>query len=472
VPGFPIPTVDLCAFGAEPPPPAVAPTLTDLSPDTSELGDPVTVTLTGTGFTPSSSVRDAARPEIGELPSVYVSDTQLTVTFTPVATGTGQWYVTNHGLASAQLPFTVTGPPPPVITSFTPATGVIGRPIEPLTITGTDFAPNARVLVDGTVRFSDVVSATSITLDFRPTLASHAFQVQNPDDALSSAVATFTSTAPPVPVLTSISPNPSTAYSFDENPTGLTITGENFEPGSMVLVDQSIDGQGIYVSPTQMTLSWNRPVGEFDIRVSNGPGATSNTIIEVVLPDVPVLTSLTPNTGTVGVAVTVEAQTDSVGTYSTIRADGVALPTTYSPVTGNLRTTYTPLTAGTKQITVSNGIGASGSEMISAALPFTVAAAAPPDTPTPTLTDAQPPNVPVAATVITLTGTGFVAGSKVKAIAPQGANTPYDLVTTFVSATSLTATIGPEQLVVGQGMQVWVQNPDGDATTGKVISVI
>lgn len=82
--------------------------------------------------------------------------------------------------------------------------------------------------------------------------------------------------------------------------------------------------------------------------------------------------------------------------------------------------------------------------------------AAPPG-PKPTLTSAAPPTLSAAAaaTVVTVTGTNFKNGSKIRVNgAPQ--------TTTYISATSLSFSYNP---TVAATVQLSVQNPDGQVST-------
>jgi hypothetical protein len=74
-------------------------------------------------------------------------------------------------------------------------------------------------------------------------------------------------------------------------------------------------------------------------------------------------------------------------------------------------------------------------------------------TPTPTISSISPAkvNAGAAATALTVTGTGFVSGSLVEVGGTAEA-------TTYVSATSLTATVPATQLTTGAEIPVEVTN--------------
>jgi hypothetical protein len=97
------------AGGPEPVWPDPAPVLVALVPDTSVVGQPVTVTVTcdpvaGAPFTSSSVIHADGAP----LPTVFVDASTLTVSGTPIVDGTAEVTVANGLFVSNALTFTVT----------------------------------------------------------------------------------------------------------------------------------------------------------------------------------------------------------------------------------------------------------------------------------------------------------------------------------------------------------------------------
>ena len=89
-----------------PPTPLPRPTLVSLAPTTSVVGQPVTVTVTGTNFVDGSVVRaDGAN-----LPTVFVSATSLTVSGTPLVDGVSVITVKNpdNQVTATSINYTVT----------------------------------------------------------------------------------------------------------------------------------------------------------------------------------------------------------------------------------------------------------------------------------------------------------------------------------------------------------------------------
>ncbi len=170
----------------------------------------------------------------------------------------------------------------------------------------------------------------------------------------------------------------------------------------------------------------------------------------------PKITSLSPSTATAGGAqFTLTVNGTGFVTTSVAKWAGSSLATTY--VSGTKVTAIVPATdiatAGTFKVTVTNLAPGGGT---SAASDFTV------DNPAPTLTKVSPSSATHggAAFTLTATGTGYVAGSKIQW---NGA----DLTTTFVSSTSVTATVSATDIKTAGTASVTVNNPTpGGGTSG------
>lgn len=165
------------------------PTITSLTPDNGTIGS--TVVVRGTNLTGATVVRFGGV----SAPSFVVnSATQLTATV-PAGAITGAVSVTTvAGTASSAGNFTVTVPPPPTVSSFSPAAGMPGTLV---TLTGTNFVTVRRVLFNGKDTESFVVvSGTSLraTVPFGATTGPVA--VIN-DGGLGQSASAFTVQTPP-----------------------------------------------------------------------------------------------------------------------------------------------------------------------------------------------------------------------------------------------------------------------------------
>ncbi|ALW86971.1 hypothetical protein AUC43_18935 [Hymenobacter sedentarius] len=235
--------------------PNPAPTITSLSPNSATAGDPgFTLTVNGTGFISGSTVsfNGVART------TTFVSATQVTAAIlaSDIATaGTYGVTVTNAapgGGTSAPATFTVNAPvvnnPAPTITSLSPSTVTAGTAAQTLTVNGTNFLASSVVNFSSTARTTTFVSATQLTIALsaadQATPGAYPVTVTNPaPGGGTSAAATFTVNAMPVPAPTlavtqgsTSYPNNGTAYNF-----GNQLVGTTSAPVAFTLTNTSAD---------------------------------------------------------------------------------------------------------------------------------------------------------------------------------------------------------------------------------------
>jgi hypothetical protein len=139
------------------------PTLGTLTPASTTVGGPnFPLTLTGTGFTPSSIVTFGS----ATVSSAFQSPTTLTASIPASAISTaGTPYVTvmnPGGKPSVVLTFTVNNPVP-VVASVSPSTVALGSPALSLTVMGNNFNSSSVVEVNGSARPTTLVSSTALT---------------------------------------------------------------------------------------------------------------------------------------------------------------------------------------------------------------------------------------------------------------------------------------------------------------------
>ncbi|MEK7832797.1 MAG: PKD domain-containing protein, partial [Acidobacteriota bacterium] len=142
------------------------PALTSISPNNALVGSgSFSLTVNGSGFVPSSSVRwgGAART------TTFVSNTQLAASIPASdlgSAGTVNVTVFNPapvGGTSNALTFTVSPPNPvPVIASLLPNTAIEGSAAFTLTVNGSGFVASSAVRWDGQPRATEFVSATQL----------------------------------------------------------------------------------------------------------------------------------------------------------------------------------------------------------------------------------------------------------------------------------------------------------------------
>ena len=143
------------------------PTLSTLAPSSALQGGPAfTLTVTGSGFVSTSSVRWNG----GNRTTTFVSATQLTASIPAsdlVTAGTAQVTVftpTPGGGTSGATAFTVTAVNPvPTLSTLAPSSAPQGGPAFTLTVTGSGFVPASVVQWNGGNRTTTFVSATQLT---------------------------------------------------------------------------------------------------------------------------------------------------------------------------------------------------------------------------------------------------------------------------------------------------------------------
>jgi hypothetical protein len=178
---------------------------------------------------------------------------------------------------------------------------------------------------------------------------------------------------------------------------------------------------------------------------STGGGTSTGTSFAVNAPS-PQISSITPSTLLVSSTGTLLISGSGFEANSSVQWNGSARATTYVNAT-TLQTFVAAAdtaTAGTAQVTVNNP-GPGGS---------TTAAASEVIYPPPTISSLSPATIPTgsAATQLTVTGTNYVSGST---IVLDGTS----LATTYVSATSIQATLAASLLTNARTASVTVHNP-------------
>jgi hypothetical protein len=254
----------------------------------------------------------------------------------------------------------------------------------------------------------------------------------------------------PVPNITNLSPSSALAGGAAFT---LTVNGTNFMASSVIQWN-SVDRTTTFVNSTQLTTQ----ISAADISVASvasvtvenpAPGGgTSNSLNFSVNNPAPTLTSISPNTKTVGDgAFTLTANGSGFLNTSVIRINGNDRPTTF--VNGNQLTAQMTAadvqTGGQFPITVSNPGPGGG---LSSAVNLTV------NNPTPSVTSLSPntKNVGDPAFTITVNGSNFVSGAVVRI---NGS----DRTTTFFSSIQLTAQITAADVQSAGSFPVTVFNP-------------
>jgi uncharacterized repeat protein (TIGR01451 family) len=315
-----------------------APTLQSVTPSQLYVTDSTTLTLSGTGFVPTSVAlwNGASRA------TYFFSATQLHVhlTLTDLAVaGTANVSVSNPapgGGVSSSISVPVTYALP-VLSRVSPNFAYVGSAATTLFVYGSGFAPASVVQWNGvplptTYLHSYQMRATIPASDLATEgKADITVQTPAPGGGTSAAV-TFSIPTYPVPVITSITP-PNIAVNSPD--TTVTVAGTGFQPISTVRVngnDVSTYAAGGLIAKIPASYFLTAP-STLAITVFTPPpgGGTSNTVsLPVVIPPAPVLTSISPASGAAGGGdLTLTALGSNFATSSVVRWNGSPRPTTF-----------------------------------------------------------------------------------------------------------------------------------------------
>jgi outer membrane protein assembly factor BamB len=441
-----------------PPPPPPSVVLTTLAPNTAVAGSADLIfTATGSGYTTSSVVKWNGTA----LTTNYVSATSLTATIpasdlaTPGSISVTVADTSGGDAGSAVVQFMITSQTAPTIVSLGPSVVTAGGIDFQLTVTGTNFAPAAKVLWNGIAIPTTFDSATQVTAQVTAAQIAAAGNVAVTvvNDAAAggtSNVSTFTvAIAPAAPSLTAVSPSSVPAFS-----TGvLTLTGTGFTASTLVLINGNVL-PSTHVSSTQITVgptSFMYTSGTTSITVEDPASGylPSNPVSITFTQPVPAISGVAPATviaaqGALPLTVSGQFFTST----SIVYFNGSSRPTTLNNQ-GQLVAQLSAqdvAAAGTASITVedpaSSNLPSNASSLVIQPLPPLA------------LSSLSPSKVPAGNTAFTLTvfGSGFTTSSTI------GLNGTA-LTTTYGSATALSAAVSAAQVATIGSASITVVNP-------------
>jgi hypothetical protein len=273
-----------------------APVLTGIAPNNTVAGEPAfNLTVSGKGFTPSSSVQWSATTSAvcsSTLPSTYDSATgQMTAQVAASCIASpGVAYVSVStpqpgGGVTISLPFTINPNPSavPQITGLTPVSVAAGSAAFTLAIAGENFVSQSVVMVDGSAQPTTYQDSTSVQVSIAAGDIASAGTLQisvfNPPPDGGSSNAFGFNVNNPVPSLSSLSPTSTLAGSTSAS---LVLTGTNYNSQSVVLINGAPRATA-FSSPTQVgaTLSAGDLAqgGLLQVQVENpGPGGGVSSV--------------------------------------------------------------------------------------------------------------------------------------------------------------------------------------------------
>lgn len=320
------------------------PTISSFTPGSGLIG--ATVTITGTNF--STTPANNSVSFNGTTATVSASTATSITTTVPVGATTGTILVTVNSLTAISASnFTVTTPPP-TISSFTPASGIVGTTV---TIAGTNFSTtlaNNNVSFNGAAATIIAATSTSITTTVPAGATTGTISV-----AVNSFTATSASTFTVIPSPTIASFSPSSGVVG----TTITITGTNFS-ATPANNSVSFNGTAATVSASTATsITTTVPTGATTGAISvtvNSLTATSSSNFTVTLPP-PTITSFSPLSGAAGTTVSITGTNFSTAPVNNIvKFNGTTAVVTASTATSITTTVPTGATTGTISVAVNS----------------------------------------------------------------------------------------------------------------------
>ncbi len=427
------------------PPPPPTPNISSLVPSSATATQPgFTLTVNGSNFLPNSVVQWNG----SALQTTFVNVNELTaaVPASLVASpGTAQITVSNLGVLSNSVPFTVL--PPPAISSLSPNTTPAGGPAFTLVVNGSGFASGSTVQWNSTALTTTVVSPNQLSAAVPASLIAIAGTVQI--TVVSGGVTSNPALFSVTPTISALTPSSATAGGPGFT---LTVNGAGFATGSVVQWNGSALATTV-ISSTELTA----PVlanliatpGTAQVTVVSN-GLTSN-VANFIISSGPHISNLSPSTAVAsGPAFTLTVNGSGFQSGAAVEWNGAGLATSF--VNSGRLTASVPAnliaSPGTDQVSVVSG------GVTSNAVTFTV-------TPAPVVSAISPNTATSGGPAFTLTvnGSGFASSSVIDWNGTA-------LSTRFVSSIQLTASV-PAPLIATAGTdQITVTS--GNVTSNAV----
>ncbi len=417
---------DLIGYEFTAAPVYAAPAITGFSPASGGAG--TSVTVTGANLDGASAVSfdgDAASGYDAESP------TQLTATVPAHASSGPITVTTPGGSATSAEGFTfVTPSGPPVVTSIAPSAGPTSGATA-VTIKGANFVSGATVTIGGAASAVDVRSETEITA-VTPAEPAGRDEVIVSDEAGSSSAGPTYRFVPGPPTVSSVAPSEGSTLGG----TPVTIKGTGFLPGATVTIGGAASAVDVR-SETEITaVTAAEPTGSDEVIVSDEGGSSSaGPVYTYVEP--PSVSSITPSEGASKghTKVTIRGAHFLAGATVTIGGEASSVRVR-SETEITAKTPAEP--AGSYEVVVSDSRGSSGGGPS-----YTYAGPV-----VSSITPAEGP--PDGGTAVTIEGSGFLSGAKVK-IGPKGQARSVRVVSeTEITAVTRAEPPGSDEVVVSE----------------------
>ena len=408
---------------------ATPPTVTTVTPSSGSTVGGASVKIKGTGFVAGAKVTIGSEATAVNV----VSAKEIKATTAATAAGSYNVVVSDaNGTSSGGPSYTYIAPPPPTVTSVTPSSGsTVGT--TAVTIKGTGFVAGAKVTIGSEATAVNVVSAKEIKATTAATAAGSYNVVVSDLNGTSSGGPSYTYIAPLAPTVTRVTPSSGSTVGG----TPLTIKGTGFVAGAKVTIGSEATAVNVVSAKEIKATTAATAAGSYNVVVSDANGTSSGgPSFTYIAPPPPTVMSVTPSSGSTvgGTPLTIKGTGFVAGAKVTIGSEATAVSVVSAT---EIMATTVATAAGADQVVVSdvNGVSSGGPS-------FTYIAPLPP-----TVASVEPSSGPEAGgTVVTIKGTGFVAGAKV--MIGSEATAVSVVSATEIMATTVATAAGADEVVV------------------------
>ena len=437
------------------------PHVASLSQVSANVGDPLfTITITGSGLTAGTAEWTVGGTTTA-LATSSATATQVTATVPAsllAGSAVAQVSVKVATNNSNSLPFTVLGAAPISITSITPVSANVNAAATPVVVVGTGFNASSQVVMDPDIGGTPIPTTFTSSTQLSATVpaaflanfgSTNSVGVRNPPPGGGTTVTTQTVTLPTFKVVAPAPTNDNLASAATVSVVGGTFTDTKDSSGATVQTGEVAPDVVNCVAPFTgnnnpglfNTVWYKFTTGSGGSLEADSIGSSYDTVLATYTsssPNSPTFGSLTPVPGACNDDIVPMIVTQSRVSFT------AAAATTYFFQLGSFGNgDPNPIAFGGKAVFNVTFSGTTNNAPTITTLSPTFAAAG------------------GAAFPLTVNGTNFVSGATVN----FGANTP---VTTFVSATQLTAAITAAEIATAATIGVTVTNPAGGGTSNSV----
>ncbi|MFJ1270224.1 beta strand repeat-containing protein, partial [Legionella lytica] len=383
---------------------AVGPTVTSVLPQVGPLAGGTLISISGSGFTPDTTV------SVGGIPatSVMVNNSQVLTAVTPayVSGSLTVDLVVSNSVSNATLSNAFTYQAlAPTLESITPNSGSAAGGTT-VNVTGSGFVPGTTLSIGGVAATN--INITNVTT-LSATIPAYVSGSLVKDVTLNNGIGSATLSGgytyiPNAPTLSSITPNTGSV----NGGTVVTLTGTGFTLNSTASFGGIAATSVSFISPTSMTATVPAYIsGSLDVDVVVNNGTSNATLADgfTYLATTPVISSVTPNTGSVqgGTLLTISGSGFVPGT--TVMLGDVAASSVIVLNATTLTVVTPAYVSGSliKDVTVTNS---AGNYILHSGFTYIGVA--------PVLSSINPTSGSVTGgTTVTITGTGFIPGTTV-----------------------------------------------------------